>query len=169
MIRSVFLIHSWRWCLGILILVSLLLTAFQPDSLTQAQDSTFTATQRRLQPTATPSSAAMTPTVGGILQSAKRVNVREGPGVTFDFFTSLAPVSTVQIIGQDSTGEWLNIRLPDKREGWIPSDLIWIMPTLTPHPYLTALFLGTPLPTSTPRIMSPTPPPTRDSRPRERR
>jgi hypothetical protein len=116
---------------------------------------TFTPTETPIPPTPTLSpTPTMTPTVVGIIQSLQRVNVREGPGVDFSGFTSLAPGSGVQIIGQNNDATWYNIRLEDGREGWVSSRLLFIeepptpLPTATPSPDLTALFLGTPLPTA---------------------
>lgn len=131
------------------------LTATPVPSRTPLPTFTFTPTETVEPPTATLSATpTATPTIVGIVQSMQRVNVREGPGVDYDSFTSLAAGAGVQIMGRDAAGEWLNIRMEDGTEGWIASRLIFIpetatpFPTLTPSPDLTALFLGTPLPTA---------------------
>jgi hypothetical protein len=118
---------------------------------------TFTFTPTETVPPPTPSntpSPTLTPTIVGVVQSLNRVNVREGPGLSFDDFVSLTPGTNIQILGRDAEGEWYNIRMEDGREGWISSRLVFLpptatpFPTLTPSPNLTALFLGTPLPTA---------------------
>jgi len=117
---------------------------------------TPTPTLTTIPPTATNTlTPTLTPTISGIIQSsAARVNVREAPDRTGELITSLVPGTGVQVIGQSSNGDWINIRLEDGREGWIFNTLIFIqpsptpIPSATPSPDLTALFLGTPLPTA---------------------
>jgi hypothetical protein len=115
---------------------------FTPSPTTPAPSATNT-----LVPTATP-------TVVGIIQSIQRVNIRNGPGVDFEAFEALAPGTGVQIIGQNAEGSWYNIRLEDGDEGWVVARLLYIadtptpFPTATASPNMTALFLGTPLPTA---------------------
>ena len=117
---------------------------------------TFTPTATTPAPTATDTpTPTMTPTVVGIIQSAaNRVNVREAPDVNSSAITSLVPGTGVEVIGQNTEGTWRNIRLEDGREGWISSRLLFVQPSATPFPSatpspdLTALFLGTPLPTA---------------------
>ncbi len=95
-----------------------------------------------------------TPPIIGIVQSLQLVNVRDGPGTNFSAFEAIAPGTGVTIIGQNADGTWYNIRLEDGNEGWVSARLIFIrdtptpIPTATPSPDLTALFLGTPLPTA---------------------
>jgi hypothetical protein len=94
------------------------------------------------------------PTIGGIVASLQSVNVREGPGVTFRAIVALPPGTGVEILGQSADGNWYNIKMEDGDEGWIAASLIRLedtptpVPTATPSPDLTALFLGTPLPTA---------------------
>jgi hypothetical protein len=82
------------------------------------------------------------------------VNVREGPGVTFSAIKALVPGTGVEILGQNEDGRWLNIQMEDGEEGWIAASLVRInplpttIPTSTPTPNLTAIALGTPLPTA---------------------
>lgn len=172
----------WRWGLCVLIGMSLL-AACQPEARTIVELPTatlqpiasqtarltatpvpsntplptFTFTPTDVPPSSTPTlspTPTMTPTITGIVQSLQNVNVREGPGVTYSGFTALTPGTGVQIIGRDNTGDWLNIRLEDGREGWISTRLMFIppeatdLPTMTPSPDMTSLALGTPLPTA---------------------
>lgn len=117
---------------------------------------TYTPTLTLIPPSPTNTfTPTLTPTVAGIIQSAAaRVNVREAPDQNARQLTSLVPGTGVQVIGQSADGDWINIRLEDGMEGWIFNALIFIpasptpFPTLTPSPNLTALFLGTPLPTA---------------------
>lgn len=95
-----------------------------------------------------------TPPVVAIIASLNTVNVREGPGVSFSAFIALPPGTRVEVLGQDTTGQWYNVQLEDGREGWVASTLLRLqetptpIPTATPSPDLTALALGTPLPTA---------------------
>jgi hypothetical protein len=130
-------------------------TASPVPSRTPLPTFTFTPTETAIPPTATLSpTPTLTPTLVGIVQSLQAVNVREGPGTNFGSFTALVPGTGVQIIGRDAEGDWLNVRLEDGREGWVSARLLTIpatetpFPTMTPSPDLTALFLGTPLPTA---------------------
>jgi hypothetical protein len=130
-------------------------TATQVPSRTPLPTYTFTPTETSIPPTPTiEPSPTMTPTIMGIVQSMQNVNVREGPGENYKRFTALVPGTGVQIIGRNTEQTWLNIRMEDGTEGWIALRLVFIpptptaFPTLTPSPDLTALFLGTPLPTA---------------------
>lgn len=129
------------------------LTATIAPTSTDLPTFTPTATLTEIPPTATDTlTPTLTPTVFGIVSAVNRINVRTGPDVTSDLLTSLPAGEGVQIIGQNSDGSWYNVRLDDGREGWMASRFIRVepsstpVPTTTPSPDLTALFLGTPLP-----------------------
>lgn len=104
-------------------------------------------------PSDTPTPTDVPPIIG-IVASLDRINVRQGPGVNFNAFTALAPGTRVVVLGQNPDGNWLNIQLEEGGEGWVSATLISIqapptpIPTATPSPDLTALALGTPLPTA---------------------
>jgi hypothetical protein len=106
-----------------------------------------------LPPSETPT-PSLTPTITGIIQSVQAVNVREGPGANFRALWALTPGTGVLVIGQDTTGQWINIRMEDGDEGWVSAALLFVpdtptpFPSATPSPDLTALFIGTPLPTA---------------------
>lgn len=118
---------------------------------------TFTLTPSQTSIPPTPSDT-FTPTeipaIYGIISSLQRVNVREGPGTNFDDIEALDAGTQVEILGQNPEGSWFNVRLEDGREGWANATLVRVEPTptlfpsLTPPPDLTALALGTPLPTA---------------------
>jgi len=131
------------------------LTATPIPTRTPLPTFTYTPSATVPPPTATNTLApTATPTVFGIIQSLQRVNIRNGPSVDFSAFESLAPGTGVQVVGQNAEGTWYNIRLEDGEEGWVASRLLFIedtptpFPTATASPDLTALFLGTPLPTA---------------------
>ncbi|MEL6273241.1 MAG: SH3 domain-containing protein, partial [Chloroflexota bacterium] len=94
------------------------------------------------------------PPVIGVINSIQRVNVRTGPGFTYRDFDSVAPGTGVEIIGQSSDGNWLNVRLESGDEGWMAASLIRLQPTETPFPTFTpttdetAIALGTEFPTA---------------------
>ncbi len=52
-------------------------------------------------------------------------NIRTGPGLTYGTLSDGAdPGTEVDVIGRNSDSSWLNIILPDGREGWIFSSLL---------------------------------------------
>jgi len=116
-------------------------------------------------PSDTPEPTA-TPPITGIIQSMQTVNIREGPGTTFSAFRALNPGTPVLVIGQNQDGSWYNIRMEDGEEGWVAAALLFLeatitpFPTFTPTPDLTALALGTTLPTAVigGGTVTPTPP-----------
>ena len=131
------------------------LTATPIPTRTPLPTFTFTPSPTTPAPTATNTLApTATPTIVGIIQSIQRVNIRSGPGVSFPAFESLTPGTSVLVIGQNAEGTWYNIRMEDGEEGWVVERLLFIedtptpFPTPTASPNLTALFLGTPLPTA---------------------
>ncbi len=130
-------------------------TATPVPSRTPLPTFTFTPSETPISPTPsdTPTPTA-TPPITGIIASLDSVNIREGPGVTFGAIAALPPGTGVQILGQNADRRWYNIRMEDGQEGWVSSQLVRVnptptlVPTATPSPDLTALFLGTPLPTA---------------------
>lgn len=131
------------------------LTATPEASRTPIPTFTFTPSLTPVPPTETATlTPSPTPPITGIVQSLQAVNVREGPGVTFRAIAALVPGTGVMVLGATPDEDWLNIRMDDGSEGWISARLLFIrdtptpIPTATPSPDLTALFLGTPLPTA---------------------
>ncbi len=130
---------------------------------------TDTPTPTPVTPTPTPSDTptpSATPPITGIVASLQTVNVREGPGVNFRAIKALVPGTGVQVLGQNDDGRWLNVRMEDGTEGWMSASLLRVnppptaVPTATPSPDLTAIALGTPLPTAVlgGGTITPTPP-----------
>lgn len=116
---------------------------------------TFTPTPTLTLVPPTPSDTptpTMTPTVFGIISAVQPINVRSGPSLNDSIITALPAGEGVQILSQNEDGTWYLIKLEDGREGWMAERFIRVepsptpIPTLTPSPDLTALFLGTPLP-----------------------
>ena len=116
-------------------------------------------------PSDTPTPTPTAP-IEGIISSVQTVNVREGPGTTFSAIRALVPGTGVEVLSQNLEGTWFNIKMEDGTEGWVSSRLIFLpptatpFPTITPSPNLTALALGTPLPTAVigGGTITPTPP-----------
>ncbi|NDJ62354.1 MAG: SH3 domain-containing protein, partial [Chloroflexi bacterium] len=90
----------------------------------------------------------------GSVASLQDVNVRSGPGIDFPAIDALQPGTLIEVLDQNAEGSWLNIRMTDEEEGWISATLVRLqdtstpIPSGTPTPNLTALALGTPLPTA---------------------
>ena len=144
------------------------LTATPFTSPTPLPTRTYTPTITPIPPTVTNTftPTATQPVVGSV-NSLQTVNVREGPGTTFSAIEALVPGTAVEVIGQDNPdADWFEILLEDGRRGWISADLLRLQPTTTPFPTftpspdLTALALGTPLPTAVlgGGTVTPTPP-----------
>jgi hypothetical protein len=116
---------------------------------------TFTPSETIIPPTPsdTPPPTATPPILGSVV-SLQSINMRSGPGVNFSALSALKPATRVQILGRNTDGTWLNIRMDDGSEGWVSSDLIRLQPTetpfpsITPTPNLTELAQGTTLPTA---------------------
>lgn len=53
------------------------------------------------------------------VHNADGVNLRQGPGVEFNFEFVLPPGSQVPVIGADPTRQWLFIRTEEGLEGWL--------------------------------------------------
>lgn len=66
-----------------------------------------------------------------VLGGAPRINVRSGPGITFDIIAVLNAGTDVTIIGQTPDGSWKQVIIPDGRRGWIADQLV-IVDTPTP-------------------------------------
>lgn len=63
----------------------------------------------------TPSAGITTATITG----AATLNVRSGPGAEFESISTLADGQVVRLDGRSPNGEWLQVRLPDNRLGWV--------------------------------------------------
>ncbi|MGZ6347733.1 MAG: SH3 domain-containing protein, partial [Anaerolineales bacterium] len=77
-----------------------------------------TGTQVPLQPTPTPAGPS-----GRVIQ---RLNVRSGPGTTFNSIGTLEPGTSVSLTGKNSTASWLQIDYPagPGGTGWITAQYI---------------------------------------------
>jgi hypothetical protein len=130
-------------------------TATPIPSRTALPSATFTPSETVIPPT--PSNTptmTVTPPILGSVNSLQSINVREGPGIGFSAIVALRPATRVEILGRNNDGTWLNIRMEDGSEGWVLANLIRLQPTATPFPTLTsspdltAMALGTTLPTA---------------------
>jgi hypothetical protein len=87
-------------------------------------------------PTTSPT-ATEPPPIEGVVQSLQDVNVRSGPGGSFDPITALVPGTGVEVLGVSSDGAWYNIVMEDGREGWVSATLVFVRPSATPFPTAT--------------------------------
>jgi hypothetical protein len=143
------------WTLSPLVSLTPRVTATPMMTRTPLPTFTLTPSESPIAPTA---SDTLTPTevppVTGIVQSLNSVNVREGPGTSYNAIRALDPGTGVTVLEADAEGEWLMIEMEDGEQGWISAPLLRIEatstppPTFTQTPDLTALALGTPLPTA---------------------
>ncbi|MBN2472579.1 MAG: SH3 domain-containing protein [Anaerolineae bacterium] len=118
---------------------------------------TFTATPSitAVPPTAsnTPTPTPTPPILGRVSTVQDAVNMREGPNITFPAIVGVENNTDIVILSSNPERNWYNVRLEDGTEGWIASNLIFILPSPTPEPTLTAPGVvvqvsGTPLATA---------------------
>ncbi len=143
------------WTLSPLVSLTPRFTATPVVSRTPLPTFTFTPSETPIPPTATDTlTPTEVPPVIGIVQSLNSVNVREGPGTMYNIIAALDPGTGVRVIEDHESGDWLMIEMENRDIGWISAQLLRVeasatpFPTFTPSPDLTALALGTPLPTA---------------------
>lgn len=56
---------------------------------------------------------------GTIVSGALNVNIRTGPSTAYSVIRTIPQNTQLTVLGQDATGTWLSVRLPDGTEGWI--------------------------------------------------
>jgi hypothetical protein len=64
--------------------------------------------------------------ITGVVNVSDAVNVRDNPSRSGKAIGSLKPRSTVQIIGRNEDGTWLQIKMEDGTEGWVSAQFIRI-------------------------------------------
>jgi CRP-like cAMP-binding protein/uncharacterized protein YgiM (DUF1202 family) len=125
-----------------------------------------------LEPTATSlvteaTSPAATPGSGGTLVGPMRpritgdgLQVRVGPGTTYEVIASLAEGDEVSVLGRDEMGDWIKVGLDSGEEGWVAAEFVDVGDGLKAVPVLTPEPIATPTTEATPTAMpSPTVPP----------
>jgi LysM repeat protein/SH3-like domain-containing protein len=60
----------------------------------------------------------------GTVSGVSFLNVRSGPGMTYDRINVLSAGAQVTLLGRDSYGGWLKVRLASGQEGWVGSAYI---------------------------------------------
>jgi LysM repeat protein/SH3-like domain-containing protein len=60
----------------------------------------------------------------GTVSGVSFLNVRSGPGMTYDRINVLSNGAQVTLLGRDSFGGWLKVRLASGQEGWVGSAYI---------------------------------------------
>ena len=78
----------------------------------------------------TPAASGETTGAGGATATVNvGANVRTGPGLLYGTLSDGAdPGMVVQLIGRSSDNSWLNVVMPDGREGWIFASLVTVSP-----------------------------------------
>ncbi|MEA3336407.1 MAG: SH3 domain-containing protein [Chloroflexota bacterium] len=114
-------------------------------------------------PTATPVPTATRQPVPQVVVQSARVNVRSGPGTSFEKIGQISQGNRLDITGRNPDSQWFQICCVDGQQGWVTADLVRVegpvekvavnLPTATPAPSPTAVAVaaaGTPLPPPTP-------------------
>jgi TolB protein len=120
----------------------------------------FTATPIPLQPTNTPAPSRPTALVlSGVKGrvTAFALNVRAGPGTAYPIVGGLSLDDSVEVVGKDAAGDWLQIVCPaGEGQGWIAAAYADLTGSLTAVPEASAPPLPSPTPTPLPAV-PPTP------------
>jgi hypothetical protein len=85
--------------------------------------------------------------VAVVLVTSDALNVRGGPGTIYPIIGTVWRGDSLVVLGQEETGDWLQVRLPDDRAGWLfraltdfTGDAPWVeappLPTSTPTPVI---------------------------------
>ena len=94
-------------------------------------------------------------------QTLRSANVRKGPGANFAVNATLPVGTPLTVFGRTSAGDWLQVRAPDRKGGWMSTSLVKLNvdPTTIPVPDDVPL-ANQPAPVSkTPDVSAPTPAP----------
>ena len=99
------------------------------------------------------------------------LQVRVGPGTTYEVIASLAEGDEVSVLGRDEMGDWVKVGLDSGEEGWVAAEFVDVggglkaVPVLTPEPSATPTTEPTPTAVPSPTVppeatAAPTPVPT---------
>jgi len=125
-------------------------------TLTETPTATATATTESTTEATAKSTSASTSEVNATVNGTKPINIRSGDSADFGVLTSLAPGSTVKVLGISRVhNDWFQIQLIDGRKGWVSAKLMTIAGDLATVPFVTPP--PRPLKTRTP--VAPTPKP----------
>lgn len=60
----------------------------------------------------------------GVLSAGQQINVRTGPGTSYDILTAVDPGTAVTALGTNEAGDWFYLRLNDGHTGWVAEFLV---------------------------------------------
>ena len=109
-------------------------------------------------PTATPTPQPPTPTPApeGVVNADPSLNLRSGPGTSFDLLASLPLKAKVSLIGRTNDGEWVKVTSTQFGEGWVKTEFLDLNIAAASIPVVTDKALApTDVPSPTP-VRSPT-------------
>lgn len=91
--------------------------------------------------------------------TTQAINLRTGPGTNFEVSNSVAPQTPLTIFGRDQTGDWLQVRLPDRSGGWMSTSLLTVNVTVAAIPLAQNIpqppLAVQPTPPATPQVSAP--------------
>jgi len=101
---------------------------------------------------------ASVPSIGGqttaVVTGTQILNVRTGPGLGFNTFTTLNAGQSIGLEGRDASATWIQVSLPDNQLGWVSSEFITPNVPLTDLPVVQTTTapsaVGTPVASGTP-------------------
>jgi murein DD-endopeptidase MepM/ murein hydrolase activator NlpD len=113
-------------------------------------------------PSPTPSNTPTPTFPADAVVDVEALNLRAGPAVAHPILGGIGESTPVAIKGRDHDGEWLSVRLPDERVGWINSRFVVLrreygtIPTVpTPTPPPTPTYTPEPIDPAEPIVLAP--------------
>jgi hypothetical protein len=86
-------------------------------------DTPVPPTNTPIPPTDTPSPPTPTPRPDAIVYT-QYANLRSGPGTDYDWLGSLPQGTSLEIGGKNPSGDWLQVRVPGGKSGWMATSLL---------------------------------------------
>ena len=99
-------------------------TSEMAEATETSETSETAATPSVTEPPAAPATAPPVAQATQCTVSSASINVRRGPGTNFPAITGLRNGQSVTASGRNAAGDWLAIKVPDGREGWVAARLV---------------------------------------------
>lgn len=105
--------------------------------------------------TASPSTRTVTPAPSSVrrltVRATSAINVRAGPGTSFNVVGALQPGEVAQVLGRDSAADWLMIEQPGGA-GWVAAGIVDVTGDVSLAPVVGPGAAASPAPSVTPTV-----------------
>jgi uncharacterized protein YgiM (DUF1202 family) len=108
-------------------------------------------------PTRTPKPTKTPTPMPDAVVSTELANVRAGPGTVYDIVGQAKQHDVLQVTGRNSANDWLEVVLPNGKQGWISASLLQVNISLSQVILAVVPPTPTPVATPTPRTCPPNP------------